>query len=117
MLALHKLLLDYKFHLDRRNELFASQLLADLSHRLIEGLVALDREVKGDDSRALWVAFLTVDDLDHSAAHVVTEALKNVSLWAGWSTEERFLYLRAAFSPYLPTPAILEALAFESSFD
>ncbi|MFC4637923.1 hypothetical protein [Deinococcus hohokamensis] len=113
MLALHKLLLDYKFDLGVRDELFASTLLADLAERLLNGLVALDAEVKGIDSHDLWVSFLTVSNTEHPAVPKVLDRLRDHALtwWIKATLTERQAYLRAAFSPYRLADDLLVQLA------
>lgn len=113
LLALHKSLLEAKFHaLPDNSDIAGSPLVAAIANRVFDALVRLE-ESRGNVSKAReWADWRRAADKKWIVGRVRDYAMQNPH-WRKWDGAERLDYLRCALSPFQMGDADLHALMNE----
>ena len=110
LLALHKTIMEAKFHQDPDNaDVLGSPLLARIANDVVDALILTEQQAGRAAKAASWQAFRQLSSRQWVADRVYKQVLQNAN-WAKWDTAYRDSYLRDALAPFLPTSAEVAAL-------
>ena len=101
LLSLHRALMEAKFNnMPNDYDVIKSPIVGKLHSRIIELLIHIDCERKGEEQKQKWMSWLEVD-VERREWRLALNATTRESRWRQMGREEKLTYITVLFDPLI----------------